>query len=446
MEDLSLIHIWIGQLGVSGDLYDVLVDYLRGRWVEMRHVNLREGKIVTRGCPQGSVLGPQMWKIVFDTLIREMGEGFVGYADDGVGIVEAAGRRELEDITTQLIERLAIWCDRHKMMLSTEKTVGLMMKGHFSMNRTPRIRFGVRSLKMVNHVRYLGVTFDTGMRITRHVSDITQMAFEAVAGILRVAKNYSVSYSCLIKIYEGVYRAIVLYGVGAWGKLVRGRHRRKLVQGQRQVLVRITKAYRTISTNAVQVIAGVLPIDIELDKAIAASNLRNTGVTNWNGVIVAGRKCKRKLRTLAIRDWQDRWDRTETGLWTKAWFPRVKTRWMAKWICPGYYMTQALSGHGSFKWKLRMLGKDIDPSCRCGEIDTVGHILFGCVRWLRERESLALELRDSGYQESDDKELLMTEHCYGMFKKFVDKVLVAKELEDRTRALQGVRVNLVEVE
>ena len=149
----------------------------------MRHVNLREGKIVTRGCPQGSVLGPQMWKIVFDTLIREMGEGFVGYADDGVGIVEAAGRRELEEITTQLIERLAIWCDRHKMMLSKEKTVGLMMKGHFSANRTPRIRFGVRSLKMVNHVKYLGVTFDTGMRITRHVGEITQRAFEAVVGI-----------------------------------------------------------------------------------------------------------------------------------------------------------------------------------------------------------------------------------------------------------------------
>ena len=40
----------------------------------------------------------------------------------------------------------------------------------------------------------------------------------------------------------------------------------------------------------------------------------------------------------------------------------------------------------------------------------------------------------------------MTEHCYGMFKKFVDKVLAAKELEDRTRVLQGVRVNVVEVD
>lgn len=56
--------------GVRGQCLRVIQDYLRGRWVEIREGLWREGKIVNRGCPQGSVLGPQIWKVIMDGLIR----------------------------------------------------------------------------------------------------------------------------------------------------------------------------------------------------------------------------------------------------------------------------------------------------------------------------------------------------------------------------------------
>ncbi|KAL1122457.1 hypothetical protein AAG570_002788 [Ranatra chinensis] len=60
------------ELGVKGGLLFVLKDYLRGRWVEIWSGDWKVGKKVDRGCPQGPVLGPKIWKSIMDILIRDM--------------------------------------------------------------------------------------------------------------------------------------------------------------------------------------------------------------------------------------------------------------------------------------------------------------------------------------------------------------------------------------
>lgn len=49
-----------------------------------------EGKRANRGYPQGSILGPQIWKLVMNGLIEESGRvecEIVAYVDDGAIIV-----------------------------------------------------------------------------------------------------------------------------------------------------------------------------------------------------------------------------------------------------------------------------------------------------------------------------------------------------------------------
>lgn len=41
--------------GVKGDLYRLIKDYFRGRWVELREGTWKLGEKLNRGCPQGSV-------------------------------------------------------------------------------------------------------------------------------------------------------------------------------------------------------------------------------------------------------------------------------------------------------------------------------------------------------------------------------------------------------
>ncbi|KAG8228510.1 hypothetical protein J437_LFUL008966, partial [Ladona fulva] len=131
--------------GISGEMYKVIKDYLKGRWVQLEEGNWVNGKRVNRGCPQGSVLGPQLWKIVFDELIEMMEERhgksieMIAYADDGVILIGANSRREIEEKANLVIKDLMEWCKMAKMELSKEKTVGMMLKGKLDSGRLPRV-------------------------------------------------------------------------------------------------------------------------------------------------------------------------------------------------------------------------------------------------------------------------------------------------------------------
>ncbi|XP_023212526.1 uncharacterized protein LOC111615330 [Centruroides sculpturatus] len=58
---------------------------------------------------------------------------------------------------------------------------------------------------------------------------------------------------------------MLTYGCEVWGYSAQKIHiRRKLLSAQRQALIAITKAYRTAPTNALQVIAGLTPIHLQI--------------------------------------------------------------------------------------------------------------------------------------------------------------------------------------
>lgn len=65
-------------------------------------------------------------------------------------------------------------------------------------------------------------------------------------------------------LYDVVFRAIISHAAGAWGIPAGGSHiRRHYLAIQRAMLLMIISAYRTVSRNALQVIAGVMHLHLE---------------------------------------------------------------------------------------------------------------------------------------------------------------------------------------
>lgn len=420
-------------LGVRGDLLRLINDYLNGRWVEMRAVGRSVGKRVSRGCPQGSVLGPQLWKITVDELLVSLQNeeiNVVAFADDLVLLIEGRSRKQIEDNSRRALDVLNDWCIKTKMIVSEEKTVGMLLKGVLDEGRPPRVQLSNRILTVVDAVKYLGVVWGTRLTITKHIEYITGKAYNVVKGLLGVAKRYRVSYDCLIHVYMGVYRSIILYGAGSWGDKIRGYHRKTLLKEQRRVVLSMIRGYRTMSTDAALVIAGCPPIDFEIERYWASERLRLFGMVDWQDDVIIGRRCKALLRNRMLSMWQNRWRDTEVGEWTKNWFPSVQARVRMKWIKPDYYMTQMLSGHGNFKAKLKERGLTYDDRCRCGETDTVGHTIFGCSEFRDVREQLKRSLRQENIQTVVFKNLI-SKAGYEYFESFARAVLDIKEVWSR---------------
>ena len=81
----DLIHKELENRNASGYLKQIMKGYLSDRWVRL---HLAEGSIEHRmevGVPQGTVIGPTLWNLVYDRLLKRPVSPaceVIGYADD----------------------------------------------------------------------------------------------------------------------------------------------------------------------------------------------------------------------------------------------------------------------------------------------------------------------------------------------------------------------------
>lgn len=115
-------------------------------------------------------------------------------------------------------------------------------------------------------IKYLGVYFDSGLRINRHLHEITHKCrnlFKSLAKAPR--RNGNLGKCGHAYLYKGLLEPITTYAAVGWSDLLNGKTKKILVRTQRMAFLQVTNAYRTTSTEALQVIAGVTFIDLLIE-------------------------------------------------------------------------------------------------------------------------------------------------------------------------------------
>ena len=114
------------------NVFEVMVSYFSDRRVVLELVSSSVSKRATRGSPQGSVLGPACWNLMFDDLLRSLeasiGNNFVAYADDLLVHVEGDSRSELEKKGQEIADQTSSWCSSTKLQISARKTEAIVLK------------------------------------------------------------------------------------------------------------------------------------------------------------------------------------------------------------------------------------------------------------------------------------------------------------------------------
>lgn len=191
---------------------------------------------------------------------------------------------------------------------------------------------------------------------------------------------------------------------------------------QRKVVIRINKAYRTISREANLVVAGIPPIDLKIAERIG----------RWQDKMQEIDVCtsQRQRRQNLIQEWQERWDNTEKGRVTYEYFPALDVRMKNKLFGMNHYTTQYLSGHGNFKYKLFGFRLVEDGNCiTCNVPEDVNHVLFVCLKYLDLRTELMFKLFSQGlfYEKSN---FTRNQDTFNDFIRMVSRIGKRKEMED----------------
>ncbi|GBP88523.1 Retrovirus-related Pol polyprotein from type-1 retrotransposable element R1 [Eumeta japonica] len=296
--------------GCQPNIYRMLRDYFSNRRVCLYLGPEVFWKASTMGCPQGSVLGPTLWNVLMDDLLRlplPDGVRIVAYADDVSVLIGAESRIGIETKARDTLRLISEWGGRNRLEFSPSKSQTMTMKGRFQ--RPPIIRLSGNPIRAVASATVLGVVIDASLSFAQHAASIVERASRCFGKLSRMsAASWGIRYGALRVLYRGTFVATVTYGAGCWVDRV-GTYvaRSTLLRGQRPALVLLTKAYRSVSTAALPVLAGVFPADLEVTRA------GRLDLARLQATKAEIRARKRGLWDEIIAVWQERWTNETRG-------------------------------------------------------------------------------------------------------------------------------------
>ena len=134
-----------------------------------------------------------------------------------------------------------------------------------------------------------------------------------------------------------------------------------------------------------------------------------------------------------VEKWQMRWHGEQTGRWTYRLIPELATWLNRKHREVGFYLAQALSGHGCFNAYLRRFKKrDEEMCCYCDfPVDNAEHALFVCVKWGVAREALGQAVGAELTPDTMVPLMLQSERFWTLIESFVTLVMKMRELDGR---------------
>ncbi|VVC33691.1 Reverse transcriptase domain [Cinara cedri] len=366
-------------------LVELIRSYLSDRMIVVGE--RRVFKEVTCGVPQGSVLGPTLWNVFYDSLLDlEMPSGIelVAFADD-VAVVGVAHTGELlAQILNPALDRVARWMRDNGLKLAAHKTVAVLLTKK-NVYTLPELLIEGQPVEFSRSVRYLGVEIDQRLTFTGHVGRVAKAAAETAMAICRLMPNVGGPSAAKRRLLGTVVQSKLLYAAPIWADTAFSSERNRGVANrqQRRVALRVIRAYRTVSDQAAMVLAELPPIDL-----LASERGRVAIALSKDAIGMDVRTIKAAERGVTISEWGARWQRTEKAAWTRYLIPDL-AGWLTRVIkvTPTYHLTQVLTGHGCFQAYLYRMGLAGSPECLlCGHVeDSVEHTIVDCPYWNNER-------------------------------------------------------------
>lgn len=260
----AIVH-QIAQKRVPDNLLQLVKGYLSERKAKIIRKDGETVKEVTTGCPQGSKMGPGLWKIlhntIFDTILPT-GCRLVLYADDTMLITETERYKELKTKTTTALNSMIEWSKKMKLTFNPMKTQALFY-GKKPNQQRPTFKMGDHIVRCGDDITYLGLTISANQRWDTHV-DRTCAKVRKFANILKAncRITWGINARAMAAIYEGAIQPAITYGAPIWAHECTKKSSSKLLSVQRVAAVGAAATYRTTSTEAALVLSGLPPVDL----------------------------------------------------------------------------------------------------------------------------------------------------------------------------------------
>lgn len=409
---------------------------------------------VEKGVPQGSVLGPLLWILVYDKVLKtskEEGCEIVGYADDTIILSEADTYDEAKTKACIQTDRVIKEIRQLGLQVAIEKTEAVVFYGKKG-KRPPkedRIQIDREQITIGRKMKYLGVILDSNLKFEEHFRYLEGKIAKIKRALGKLMPNLRGPQENKRKLYSNIIQSVVMYGVPIWGDsfIKNTTIQRPLMRTQKYMATRIIAGYKTISYEIATLLARTPPWVLVVEK--------------YKGIYLKRREAKR----------EDRWDRKEKEKIRQEEEEKLNRKWkrrirrddlpgiqlrkaidscFTEWINRNegginYHLTQILTGHGCFNaylHRIQKLESGICTNCEGeGKIDTVEHTLEECEAWTRQREELKEVLKCRINLKNIMEALCKGKEKWDAVNKFAQEVMREKEENEREEKRRKANAN-----
>jgi len=147
----------------------------------------------------------------------------------------------------------------------------------------------------VYRLKYQGIILDSKLTFRNHIIAMTDKCSKLIFTLSKSAKlNWGLNYAALRTIYTGGILPLLLYEAPFWINAInKASYKLKITRVQRLINMRLARAYRTVSNEALCLITGLTPIGIKIEETAQLYQLtrgsrkeeakvdRDMGIKHW---------------------------------------------------------------------------------------------------------------------------------------------------------------------
>ena len=184
-------------------------------------------------------------------------------------------------IATQRVQAacdsIAEWCRSVKLTLNASKSKLVIFDYRKRRAKEPEGSVTINGTEIRNSRKatFLGLLLDDRLRWTDHIASKCESAVRAMQAVRRsVSLTWGLSNIRLSALYYAAIEPIILYCSSVWAAASTSKKNKRLLRSsQRKMAQMLTKTFRTSSTEAILVLANMIPIDYRVQEVAAVRAL-----------------------------------------------------------------------------------------------------------------------------------------------------------------------------
>lgn len=195
--DRGLLLLKLKEIGICGAVHRWFSSYLNERSQRTKFgVSVSNEKETENGVPQGSVLGPVLFIIFINDIVRSITNCKIHlFADDTMLYIAGENVEDIVRIMNDELNNLYMWLCDNNLKVNINKCKWMMLGKKQKLNKTVcmgPITINNQTIERVTEIKYLGVVLDENLSFKQNVNYIVKKVAKKINFLRRLSTNISI--------------------------------------------------------------------------------------------------------------------------------------------------------------------------------------------------------------------------------------------------------------